>query len=84
MHASQVAIRNHQSGKLEALRNAVLDSALSNEPEEDMQLMFLNFVDVLTLSHLRMLKLYFDSEPREEIYNSIQGDIRRYVSCPCY
>ena len=58
MHASQAAIRNHQEEKLEALRNAVLNAALPNSPEEDMQLMFLNFVDLLTPWHLRILKLF--------------------------
>ena len=60
MHATQVAIRNHQKEKLEALRNAVLNAASSNAPEEDIQLMFLNFVDILTPWHLRILK-FFDS-----------------------
>ncbi|OFV67934.1 MAG: hypothetical protein SCAL_000574 [Candidatus Syntrophoarchaeum caldarius] len=63
MHASQVAIRNHQKEKLEALRNAVLNAALSNAPEEDIQLMFLNFVDTFTPWHLRILK-FFDN-PQE-------------------
>ena len=44
MHASQAAIRNHQKEKLEALRNAVLNAALPNAPEEDIQLMFLNYI----------------------------------------
>jgi len=60
MHASQAAIRNHQKEKLEALRNAVLNAALPNAPEEDIQLMFLDFVDTLTAWHLRILK-FFDN-----------------------
>jgi len=55
MHATQVAIRNHQKEKLEALRNAILNSALPNPPEEDLQLMFLNFVDLFTTWHFRIL-----------------------------
>jgi len=62
-HASQAAIRNHQKEKLEALRNAVLNAALPNAPEEDLQLMFLNFVDSFTPWHLAILK-FFDN-PRE-------------------
>ncbi len=58
MQASQAAIRNHQQEKLEALRNAVLNAALPNPPEEDMQLMFLNFVDTLTSWHLRVLEFF--------------------------
>ena len=55
-HATQAAIRNHQQEKLEALRNAVLNAALSSTLEEDLQLMFLEFVDSLTPWHLRVLK----------------------------
>ena len=58
MHATQVAIRNHQKEKLEALRNAVLNAASPNAPEEDLQLMFLNWVDELTTWHLRILKFF--------------------------
>lgn len=64
MQASQAAIRNHQKQKLEALRNAVLNAALPNAPEEDLQLMFLNFVDSLTSWHLRVLKLFNDFEAK--------------------
>lgn len=60
IQASRIAVTNHQKEKLEALRNAVLNSALRNAPEEDIQLVFLNFVDVLTPWHLRVLK-FFDN-----------------------
>jgi hypothetical protein len=60
MQASQAAIRNHQAEKLEALRNAVLNAALPNPVEEDIQLMFLHFVDELTPWHLRVLRLFDD------------------------
>lgn len=60
MHATQAAIRNHQKEKLGALRNAVLNAALPNPPEEDIQMMFLNFIDTLTPWHLRILK-FFDN-----------------------
>lgn len=60
MQASQIAIRNHQDEKLEALRNAVLNSALNISIEEDMQLLFLNFIDTFTVSHLKILLINFD------------------------
>lgn len=63
MHAIQVAIRNHQKEKLEALRNAVLNAALPNAPEEDILLMFINFIDIFTSWHLRILK--FIDKPQE-------------------
>lgn len=58
MHASQAAVRNHQKEKLEALRNAVLNAALPNAPEEDLQLIFLGYVDTLTTWHVRILQLF--------------------------
>ena len=57
MQASQVAIRNHQQAKLVALRNAVLNAALPNPPQEDEQLIFLRLIDQLTPWHLRVLAL---------------------------
>lgn len=80
-HASQIAIRNHQKEKLEALRNAVLNTTLPNAPEANLQLMFLSFVDSLTPLHIRVLKLLYDKksipdyESREEFFKQIKQDL---------
>lgn len=58
MYATSSAVRNHQPEKLEALRNAVLNVALRNEPDEDLQLIFLNYIDSLTPWHLRILAYF--------------------------
>jgi hypothetical protein len=63
MHASQIALLNHQREKLDALQNAVLHSALAEAIDADHQLMFVHLIDALTPSHLRLLK-YFNN-PRE-------------------
>lgn len=60
MHASHAAIRNHQDEKLNALRNAVLNVAIGRAPSEDMQQIFLDFVDSLTPWHIRILQLFHD------------------------
>lgn len=57
MQASQIALRNHQQAKLEALCNAVLNAALPNPPQEDEQMIFLRLIDQLTPWHLRVLSL---------------------------
>lgn len=57
LQASQIAIRNHQNEKLEALRNAVLNAGLPNSPHEDEQMIFLRLIDQLTPWHLRVLAL---------------------------
>ncbi len=60
MQAAQIALRNHQQSKLDALRNAVMNSALPNSPEENEQLIFLRLVDQLTPLHVRVLSLLND------------------------
>ena len=48
--------------KLEALHNAVVNPAFSTLVEEDLQHIFLNFVDELTPWHMRVLKFLDDPE----------------------
>ena len=62
MQATQIALRNHQKEKLEALQNAVVNTARGSALQEDLQLLFLNLVDSFTTSHLRILK--FLDDPR--------------------
>lgn len=59
-HATQIALRNHQAEKMNALKNAVLNSALPNAPDDDLQLIFLGYVDSSTEWHLRILKFLDD------------------------
>ncbi len=63
MYASQLALRTHQESKLEALRNAVVNVAKGQAPEEAVQQLFLNFVDSLTEVHLRILKAFQSPTP---------------------
>jgi hypothetical protein len=44
LQATQIALRNHQQAKLDALRNAVLNAALPNPPQEDEQMIFLRLL----------------------------------------
>lgn len=57
-----ISLRNHQTEKLEALRNAVINSALPTCPGDDYRQIFLNFVDTCTVSHIRLLKLFEDPD----------------------
>lgn len=67
MQATQIALRNHQKEKLEALENAVVNSARGVDLEDDLQLLFLNLIDSLTLLHLRILS--FLDDPRKYVDN---------------
>jgi hypothetical protein len=62
MRATQAAMSNHQKEKLDALRNAVINSALGIKIDQDTQQMFLEYVDSLTPSHLKVLS--FLDDPR--------------------
>lgn len=53
-----ISLRNHQAEKLAALRNAAINSALPGCPSDDYRQIFLHFVDVCTVSHIRLLKLF--------------------------
>jgi len=60
MQASQVALRTSQQEKREALRNAVLNSALPDPPDECRQLMFIQYIDGFASIHMRILSLLDD------------------------
>jgi|SRR5208283_1732355 len=79
MQASQSAIRNHQQEKLSALRNAILNSALPNPPEESLQVMFLNFIDTFTVWHFKILELFQDPKAWADKHNHT---FQRYNSAP--
>lgn len=55
MHATHAAIKNHHEEKLEALKNAVLNSAISINIDDNVQLFFINYIDSLTPWHLKIL-----------------------------
>lgn len=58
LHATHIALRTHQEEKLEALRNAVVNSAIGTGPEDDIRAIFLNLVDGFTPTHLRILSFF--------------------------
>jgi hypothetical protein len=63
MHASQIALRTHQAAKLDALRNAIINVAKGQAPDEALQNVFLNLVDSFTELHLRILKVFQAPSP---------------------
>ncbi|MEG4329075.1 hypothetical protein QUB37_17810 [Microcoleus sp. AT3-A2] len=67
MYTLQIASRNHQEEKLEALRNIVLNAALPNAPEEEIQQMFLNWIENFTTLHLNLLKLLHQPDRKTNI-----------------
>ena len=58
MQATQVAIRTSQEEKKKALRNVVINSALPASPEITFQQLFISYIDVFTIWHIRLLDLF--------------------------
>jgi len=62
LQASAVALRNHDEEKLEALRNAVLNVAVSSTAGEDEHGLFISLIDSFAPWHLRILAFLADKE----------------------
>ncbi len=62
MHASQAAVRNHQQKKIQALHNAVINSAIATDIETDLHLQLIRYIDDLSPSHLVLLQFLSDHE----------------------
>jgi hypothetical protein len=60
MFASQAAIKTSQEEKREALKNAVLNSALPDPPDDSRQQIFIGLVESLTVWHLKILRFFSD------------------------
>lgn len=60
LQASQAALRTSQAEKRTALRNALLNAASPDAPEQTLQQMYLRWVEELTVWHLRILQLFDD------------------------
>ncbi len=62
IQASQIASRNHQEDKLKALHNAVINSIPGPSYSESLQVHFLHLVDRFTEWHLKVLKIFYDTD----------------------
>ncbi|NET41250.1 hypothetical protein [Okeania sp. SIO2B3] len=68
LKAIRIAECEHQQEKLEVLRNAVLNSAIPNSLKDDIQAIFIKWIDEFTVSHIRLLRMlhYIDNYNYEE------------------
>ena len=55
--ATRIALCTHREEKWRALKSALAHVALRDEPDRDLDSTFLNLIDVLTPSHLRVLHM---------------------------
>jgi hypothetical protein len=57
VQASSIAIKNHKEEKLEALKNAVINSISGQSIDEQLKIVFLNLIDRLSVAHLKIIEL---------------------------
>lgn len=79
MQATQIALRNHQQEKLNALKNAVKNSASNLSIDENKALMFTRIIDDMTPLHLLILK--FLNAPNiieQKLQDSTSSNIKHY------
>ena len=55
LQSSHIALRTSQESKIEALKNAVINSALDLSPDESIKHMFLGCLDFFTPWHIKLL-----------------------------
>lgn len=79
MQATQIALRNHQQEKLDALKNAVKNSASQISIDENKALMFTRIIDEMTPLHLLILK--FLNNPgliEQKLQNRTSSNMKTY------
>lgn len=74
LHASQIAITTHQQEILDALRNAVLNVAIGDGPDDSLQTIFLDAINALTPWHIRLLECIADPVAWAKARNYRIGD----------
>lgn len=60
LQASRLAAVNHNQENLQALRNALLNSALPKSPDEIRQKIFIEWAGEMTTWHIKILRLFAD------------------------
>ena len=77
LYASTIALRTHQSVKLEALRNAIMNVALGEAPDEVKQHLFLSWVDMFSGTHIRILSVF--QNPQYETSHRVPGSLTQVL-----
>lgn len=62
LYATQLALRTSEQEKIEYLRNAIVNTALGDTPDQSLTKMFLNLIDEFTVWHIRILTLFDDPQ----------------------
>ena len=63
IQATRIAVASHQREKLDIIRNAVLNVALSKSVDEEKQIVFLHLIDTFSITHFEILRLFANPRP---------------------
>lgn len=74
IETTTIAFKTSNGEKREFLKNAILNSALPNPPEEALRQVFLSLIDTLTVWHFRLLEFM----SQELTYRDIPDDEHRF------
>jgi hypothetical protein len=78
----EIARRDHQKEKLEPLKNLVLNSLFQNTVKEDIELVFLDLISELKVSHLYFLHLLHEPNKVEvNSLNELENNKSLYAYC---
>lgn len=67
MQATQIALRNHQEEKIEALKNCVINSVIQTDIDENKAIMFTSIIDIITPLHIKLLSFLKNPDIFEEV-----------------
>lgn len=62
IQASRIAVSNNQHEKIDALKNAIINSGISHNLDRSLQQIFLSYVDTFSVWHLKILDLADDPQ----------------------
>jgi hypothetical protein len=83
LKATSIALRNHQTEKLEALRNAVVNSVFPSSADDDIKLVFIDLIDELKVSQLRLLRILYEpdrySKEETDFLNELENQKHLYA-----
>lgn len=74
--ALQIVIRNSKKEKIQSLKNSVENSLVGINIEQDLQFVFLNFIDIFSPTHLKILLFFAD--PAGGMPNNLKIDFPDY------
>ena len=80
LKATELALKTSEDEKLEALRNALLNSINNESVDISMQQVFLSYIDTFTVWHIKLLKL-FDNPTvyKDKLQNAYSGSLSKVI-----